>query len=90
VRGLAALGLSTLGTRTRQKLCSKEGIVESLRRVSGTATQTLATELSLGFMGGHIVRCHDERIRKKLEQPQAYFGVDVVMVVPNVVCIYGV
>ena len=27
---------------------------------------------------------------KKLEQPQAYFGVDVVMVVPNVVCIYGV
>ena len=65
VRGLAALGLSTLGTQTRQKLCSKEGIVESIRRVSGTATQTLATELSLGFMGGHIVRCHDERIRKK-------------------------
>jgi hypothetical protein len=27
---------------------------------------------------------------KKLEQPQAYFGVDVVMVVPNVVYIYGV
>lgn len=40
-------------------------------------------------MGGHMVGCHDERIRKKLQQPQAYFGVDVIMVIPNVVCIYG-
>ena len=86
MRGLAALGLSTLATRTRQKLCSKEGIGESIRRVAGTATQTLATELSLSIMGGHMVRCHDERIRKKLE---AYFGVDVIIVRPNVVCIYG-
>jgi hypothetical protein len=26
---------------------------------------------------------------KRFELPQAYFGVDVIMVVPNVVCIYG-
>src|SRR5205085_31584 len=65
VRGLAALGLSALGTRTRQKLCSKQGIVESIRRVADTATQTPATELSLGFMEGHIVRCPNERIREK-------------------------
>src|ERR1700734_1443117 len=40
-------------------------------------------------MGGHIMRCHDGRIWKMLEQPQACFGVDVITVVPNVVCIYG-
>ena len=55
--------------------------MESIRRVAGTATQTLATELSLGLMGGHMVRCHDERIQKKLDQPQAYFGVDMIMVI---------
>jgi hypothetical protein len=38
-------------------------------------------------MGGHIMRCHDGRIWKILEQPQACFGVDVITVVPNVVCI---
>jgi hypothetical protein len=67
VRGPTALSLSTLGIRMRQKLCSKEDTVESIRRAAGTATRTLATELTPGFMGGHIMRCHDERIRKQLE-----------------------
>jgi hypothetical protein len=35
------------------------------------------------------MRCHDGRIWKMLEQLQACFGVDVITVVPNVVCIYG-